>query len=135
MDIPSVGSTLPLGSPPPDKNVMPSGTTTSMSNAVQSPAPADTTSAETKKSTDPSQLKKAVDDINKTLQDRGQDVRFSIDESSKRVVVKNLIFKIAGKYPSVMQIGTPPDLIQLGLAKENYCVRIINRRRLRVTPR
>jgi len=88
MDIPSVGRTLPPGSPPPDKNVMPSGTTTSMSNAVQSPAPADTTSAETKKSTDPSQLKKAVDDINKTLQDRGQDVRFSIDESSKRVVVK-----------------------------------------------
>src|SRR5450830_422492 len=79
MDIPSVGRTLPPGSPPPDKNVMPSGTTTSMSNAVQSPAPADTTSAETKK---------ATDDINKTLQDRGQDVRFSIDESSKRVVVK-----------------------------------------------
>ncbi|MBC3861744.1 flagellar protein FlaG [Undibacterium jejuense] len=90
MDIPSIGSATPPGLIAVDKNTATPGTASPVSNTntAQSSAPAVTSETETKKPTDPSQLNKAIGDINKTLQDRGQDVRFSVDQSSKRVVVK-----------------------------------------------
>ncbi|MFZ6692464.1 flagellar protein FlaG [Undibacterium sp. SXout20W] len=90
MDIPSLGSATPPGSLNTDKNPVTPGAAApaGSASAVQSPAPVEATSTEAKKNVDPHQLNKAVGDINKTLQDRGQDVRFSIDQSSKRVVVK-----------------------------------------------
>lgn len=94
MDIPSIGSATSPGLITPDKSTVgpaapaSSAATTASTNATPSQAPIAATTPEAKKNTDPAQLDKAVNDINKSLQDRGQDVRFSIDQSSKRVVVK-----------------------------------------------
>jgi len=94
MDIPSIGSATSPGLITPDKSTVAttapasSAATSASTNATPSQAPIAATTPEAKKNTDPAQLDKAVNDINKSLQDRGQDVRFSIDQSSKRVVVK-----------------------------------------------
>ena len=91
MDIPSIGSTPQSGQLISDKsatistNVGPSNIAPSASTAVASTTSSDKSN---NKKIDASQIDKAVADINKAMQSHSQDLRFSVDTDSKRVVVK-----------------------------------------------
>ncbi|MFZ6753131.1 flagellar protein FlaG [Undibacterium sp. Dicai25W] len=86
MDIPSIGSSIPTGQIAPDRNANIAATAVVPDNISQ-PQPT-TPPADPAKAVDKAQLQHAVSSINKSLQDKGQDVRFSVDQDSKRVVVK-----------------------------------------------
>ncbi|MFZ6772252.1 flagellar protein FlaG [Undibacterium sp. SXout7W] len=91
MDIPSIGSTPQSGQLISDKsatistNVGQSNIAPTVSTAVANTTSSDKTN---NKKIDASQIEKAVADINKAMQSHSQDLRFSVDTDSKRVVVK-----------------------------------------------
>ncbi|MFZ6861191.1 flagellar protein FlaG [Undibacterium sp. Ji67W] len=88
MDIPSIGNSTPPGQITPDKSVAPVPNPQAVATSSQATPANATSQIDNKKSVDEAELSKAVNDINKSLQDKGRGVRFSIDQDSKRVVVK-----------------------------------------------
>jgi uncharacterized FlaG/YvyC family protein len=83
-----------------------------------------TRSKRRKEKVDATELNKAVSDINKSLQDRGQDLRFSIDSDSKRVVVKIIdqnTSQVLRQIPSeeALEISKSLDKLQGLLIKQN----------------
>ena len=91
MDILATGSSLPSGqlisSKNVDKETMPPAAT-ALTTPNASASASNNVAPASEKKTDPAQLKQAVKEINQALQSHKQDVRFSIDADSKRVIVK-----------------------------------------------
>ncbi|MEB0139847.1 MULTISPECIES: flagellar protein FlaG [unclassified Undibacterium] len=91
MDILATGSSLPSGqlisSKNIDKETAPPAAAT-FTTANTSASASNTVAPAAEKKTDPAQLKQAVKEINQALQSHNQEVRFSIDADSKRVIVK-----------------------------------------------
>lgn len=91
MDIPSIGNTPQSGQLISDKSATISTNVGQSNNAPSvSTTVAGTTSSDksNNKKIDAGQIDKAVADINKAMQSHSQDLRFSVDTDSKRVVVK-----------------------------------------------
>lgn len=122
MDVPSLKSSTPPGQRPLERpTAIPSSAATNTNQTGITPV--QEASGE-KKKVDATELNKAVGEINKALQDHGQDLRFSIDSDSKRVVVRIIdqnTSQVLRQIPSeqALEISKSLDKLQGLLIKQN----------------
>lgn len=122
MDIPSLRSSTPPGQRPLERSV--AATVASSTATNQTGINLAQEASGEKKKVDAAELNKAVTDINKALQDHGQDLRFSIDSDSKRVVVRIIdqnTSQVLRQIPSeqALEISKSLDKLQGLLIKQN----------------
>ncbi|WP_230407624.1 flagellar protein FlaG [Undibacterium rivi] len=87
MDIPSIGNPPQSGQLISDKTAVTNVRSAPPANSISAPTATAADNSENKKF-DSTEVNKAIAHINDALQARSQDLRFSVDTDSKRVVVK-----------------------------------------------
>lgn len=87
MDIPSIGNPPQSGQLISDKSAVTNVRSAPPANNISAPTATAADNSENKKF-DSTEVNKAIAHINDALQARSQDLRFSVDTDSKRVVVK-----------------------------------------------
>ncbi|MBC3811162.1 flagellar protein FlaG [Undibacterium sp. CY21W] len=87
MDIPSIGNPPQSGQLISDKTAVTNVRSAPPANNISAPTATAADNSENKKF-DSTEVNKAIAHINDALQARSQDLRFSVDTDSKRVVVK-----------------------------------------------
>lgn len=87
MDIPSIGNPPQSGQLISDKTAVTNVRAAPPANNISAPTATAADNSENKKF-DSTEVNKAIAHINDALQARSQDLRFSVDTDSKRVVVK-----------------------------------------------